>query len=136
MRAISRTKKIKTIEKIISPKLNSGMIQVKSDNINYLFLFIFIGLTINIIMSMTLPIRLDEPYTMITTAHSPSYAVERALSFEEQPPIYFFFSQHMESCKQVTYMGQTLLSCILSIYCYFFILFSPILCPKKQHNYI
>ena len=39
---------------------------------------------------MTLPIRLDEPYTMITTAHGPSYAVERALSFEDQPPIYFF----------------------------------------------
>ncbi len=68
-----------------------GRLKISSQNFQYLFIIIFVGLIINIAMTASLPVRLDEPYTMMTTAHGPVYAVEKSLNFEEQPPLYFFF---------------------------------------------
>jgi len=62
----------------------------KSKESENLLLIIFIGLILNIILLFIIPIRGDEPYTLMTTSHGPLFAIEKAISFELQAPFYFF----------------------------------------------
>ncbi len=76
--------------KQIAIGLNKGKGIYHLNNIKKLYLIILLGFGINIFMVNTLPVRGDEPYTILTSANGPSYAIEKAINFELQPPLYFF----------------------------------------------
>lgn len=54
-----------------------------------IYILILLQLSITIPLALKLNIWLDEAYTLNTTSHGIAYALQQALHFELQPPLYF-----------------------------------------------